>query len=104
MPFKLISWTPFPPGAFPYEQTVKGVVYKWPDVGLDLASQAQKIASFRKANNLPRASLDEVVSDLSEYTCQRLGFDSRWCSDGSTPTQAIQHVERRGCATCGAKL
>lgn len=103
-PCKLIALTPFPPGAFPYSQTVNGVTYKWPDVGLDLVSQAQKISSFRKANNLPRASLDDSIEDLNIYTCQRLGCDPRWCDDGVTKQVHIQTNTGGGCRTCGVRI
>ena len=94
----------FVPGGYPYEQSVNGKIYKWQDIGLDIVSQARKIAGFRKANGIERSSVDECVDDVSAFTCQRLGCDPRFCSDGSTPTQTFQQAKSGGCASCGAKI
>jgi len=64
-PCRLIAFNPFPPGSFPYEEVHSGVIYKFPDVGLDIESQSREIAKFRKANNFPRASFAEALDDLS---------------------------------------
>lgn len=104
-PCKLISFSgSFPPGGYPYEQTVKGVTYKFPDIGLDITSQSQKISSFRKQNGFPRATLEETVEDVNLFTCLRLGCDPRFCSDGVTKQATVQKVERRGCSSCGAVI
>jgi hypothetical protein len=102
---KLFTFNPFPPGGFPFEQSVNGKIYKWPDVGLDIISQARKIVEFRKANGLPNSDVSAMVSELSEYTCQRLGQDPRFCGDGSQRNTAqVQQSQQGGCRTCGAVL
>jgi hypothetical protein len=98
---KLIAFTPFPPGAFPYSQVWQGKQYNFPDIGLDIVSQAAVIFKFRKANGLPNATLDQTIEDLNVYTCQRLGNDLRWCGDGTNVARA-QQTKSSGCRGCGA--
>lgn len=100
---KLFQFTPFPPGGFPYEQTFNGKTYKWPDEGLDIEQQSARILQFRRANRVPRRTLAEVIEDLSEFTCARLGNDPTWCGNGRR-TAKVQRVERRGCGGCGARV
>lgn len=102
---KLFTFSPFAPGGYPYEQSVNGKIYRWPDVGLDMVSQARKIAEFRRANGLPNSDVNAMVSELSEYTCARLGNDPRFCGDGSQrQTAQVQQAQKGGCSTCGAKV
>jgi hypothetical protein len=99
---KLFSFLPFPPGGFAYVQDFNGTKYNFPDIGLDISGQARLILKFRKANGLARASFDEALSDLNEFTCARLGNNSRWCGDGNTAT--MPKVEQKGCGSCGAPI
>ena len=102
---KLISYNPFPPGAFPFSQTIDGKTYKWPDIGLDIASQARTISDFRKQNGMERASFAETLDDLEFYTCERLGNDPAYCTDGGKPASARAGIPKTSrCRTCGAKL
>jgi hypothetical protein len=101
---KLIAFTPFPPGSFPFKETHNGITYDFPDVGLDIQMQSAKIASFRKANGFPRASLSEATEDLNVYTCRRLGCDPRFCSDGTQPVAIMSFPQSKGCRSCGAKV
>lgn len=102
---KLITWTPFPPNGFSYIQNWKGVDYTFPDVGLDVLGQSNVILKFRKANGVPGADLDTVISDLSIYTCARLGNSPRFCSDGTNVANPMsQGVRSKGCGGCGARL
>jgi len=98
---KLYSFNPFPPGGFPYSQVFKGVTYKFPDEGLDIQQQTARILKFRRANGVPRATFDETLEDLNEFTCARLGNDPRWCGDGRRVAQ-VQRVQSAGCKGCGA--
>lgn len=101
---KLIQFTPFPPGSFPYSQTFKGVTYNWIDEGLDIESQAARILKFRRANGVPRASFDETLEDLNIFTCARLGNDPRWCGDSTKNHPLPQKASSGGCKGCGAHL
>jgi hypothetical protein len=80
------------------------VIYKFPDIGLDINEQAKLIASFRKSNAFPRATFTEAFDDLNLYTCQRLGCDPQYCSDGTSTTSAPLQVRSSGCGSCGAKV
>lgn len=102
---KLYSFSPFPPGAYPYEQVFNGKIYKFPDMGLNIEQQALKIQQFRAANGIPRSTLAETIEDLNEFTCARLGNDPKWCGDGKRAVSKIaQRTQRRGCAGCGTRL
>lgn len=96
----LISYTPFPPGQFPYVQT-EGIVKKFQG-DCDINMQAKRVYDFRKGNNLPRASLNEALEDIDRYTCQRLGNDPQYCRDTEQSFQTIHPpLAKSGCATCG---
>jgi len=101
---KLFQFTPFPPGSYPYSQVWKGIEYKFPDVGLDIQGQTQIILKFRRANGIPRATFDETLEDLNVFTCQRLGNDSRWCSQDGLGIARVQNVQSSGCRGCGARV
>lgn len=103
-PCRLVAFTPFPPGSFPYSQSYGGKTYNFPDIGLDIKGQALVISRFRKANGLPRPSLSESLDDLNVFTCQRIGCDPRFCSDGTRPQAVFIQQTGKPCATCGAKL
>jgi hypothetical protein len=100
---RLFSYTPFPPGEFPYSQVVNGVEYKFPAEGLDIYTQAMRVLKFRVANKVPKASIGEVLSDIDTFTCQRLGNDKRWCGENGKAAQ-VQKVQSRGCGGCGAVI
>lgn len=103
-PCRLIAFTPFPTGSFPYKEVHDGKIYEFPDVGLDIHEQSRAIAKFRRVNNFPRASYTEALDDLNIYTCQRLGCDPRFCSDGTASQAQPQQVQTGGCRSCGAKV
>lgn len=105
MALYLISVTRMPPGQFPYVEPGEPTM-RFPG-DCDFPTQCQRILNFRKANSKPRAAYAEVAEDLSAYTCQRLGGDSRWCRDSESKsfTEATPSVAQRhtGCATCGGR-
>jgi hypothetical protein len=103
---RLIRLTQFPPGGFPFSETVKGQTYDYPDIGLDVGQQSIAILKVRKANGLPRASIDEVQDDLISFTCMRLGCDPTYCYDGFPKGgNPVPFTQSSGsCGTCGAKV
>jgi hypothetical protein len=97
MSCRLRDKTTTPPGTFIFDQG--GRKFSGPFA----PSVAGQISSFRVANRLPRASLDESMQDLVDATCARLGSDKKYCiCDGEPipghPTQVAT------CAGCGAQL
>ncbi len=98
---KLISLTTLPPGGFVYSQDLNGKLYDFPDIGLDVRSQTNVILNFRKVNGAPRATFDETLDDLVNFTCGRLGNNPRFCSDGS---ENLKQFGNRGCSSCGIQV
>lgn len=99
----LRSYNPFPPGSFVYEQPLASGSQLFPPDGLSMDQQAKKVLAFRKGNNLPGADFGQVVTDISAYTCNRLGGMSQWCTDSDAPTPVFIGASGGGCATCGKR-
>jgi len=103
--YKLRSFEITPPGGYVYIQQ-KGITRKFASVPL-IEDQAQAVYQFRKANGLPRASLDESLADIENFTCYRLGGMIEWCydTDGSNagaPNPVLQG--KKPCKGCGVAL
>lgn len=105
-----MSWTlktlsVCPPGEFIYKQTApSGKEVKF--VNSDAYELSKKVADWRKANALPRATADEALEDMVAFTCQRLGNHPGWCYN--TDKSIAQSVPKRrtggGCSSCGAHV
>lgn len=88
---KLISRNPpFPPGGYPYYDPRTGIRYNGLEGTFD--DIMRKIQADRKRN--PRVyppdeeqgkflDLVFIGKSLDEYTCNRLGNSTRWCTDGN---------------------
>ena len=74
MPLK--SFTTLPPGGFSYTQPETKMTFRQ---YLPIREQANLVLDHRKANTLPRATYNEVVDDIEEWTCLRLNNDPEWC-------------------------
>jgi hypothetical protein len=96
--FKLITYSPFPPGEFVYEQT-EGEYHKFDGSGLSMGQQAKNVLRFRAANHLPRATYVEVVQDIDAYTCARLKNNPQFVIDSDKPVEVLQ-PSTGGCASC----
>jgi hypothetical protein len=99
--FKLITYSPFPPGEFSYEQT-DGIYHKFEGMGLSVGQQAKNVLKFRTANQLGRATYVEVVQDIDAYTCARLKNNPQFVIDSDKPVEVVQ-PSSGGCSTCGVK-
>jgi hypothetical protein len=107
MKYRLRSYELTPPGGYPYAQT-EGIPRQFPSQPL-IEAQAQMVASFRRANKLPRATALEALQDIDCYTCQRLGNMPGFCvaTDQPTPVVALNQtspIVAPGCGGCGAPL
>lgn len=79
----LVSTTRIVPGGWLYKQKETG----W-EIPSDMRMApfpmaVQSIVQHRQKNNLPGATIEAATADLDTATCQRLGFDPRWCVDES---------------------
>jgi hypothetical protein len=100
----LRSYSPFPPGGFIYDQpcpACPGGIMSFTNSGLSINQQAELVLKFRQGNNLPGAKLEQVIQDISIYTCIRLGGMSQWCQDSDAPVRAMIGNSGGSCATCG---
>lgn len=97
----LRQYSPFPPGEFVYDQPYPGGVQHFPGNGLSINQQAAVVLDFRKGNKLPGASLNQVVQDISVFTCQRLGGMSQYCYDTDAPPPIIIGNTGASCSSCG---
>lgn len=68
----------------------------------EAGTQAARIAGFRKANNLPRATPVDALEDLGSFTCARLPEGNKWCADTDVPWATIVASQYGpNCSTCG---
>lgn len=97
----LITLNTLPPGGFPYTQPETGQKFHGM-VTFDMQKSA--IAQHRKANQLPRASVQEAAFDLEEFTCNRLGYDPRFCVDAKKKLlpEITQYLQNRAGHAAGA--
>lgn len=106
MSWQLINHLRVPPGEYIYRQTegIERLFRGTPDINI----QANSVATFRKANGLPRATFDEAMEDIVQYTCQRIGGHKNWCYEvraAFADASPILRVRKKGgCSSCGAKV
>lgn len=86
-----------PPGGYSYRQPETGMEF---DGNTLFRAQARQIATHRKANGLPRSTVDEASEDLMAYTCARV---PGVCTDLSGPlSQAVPGSGTRRVRKCGS--
>ena len=103
--YKLRTYDSTPPGGYVYIQQ-KGISRKFPSVPV-IEDQAQAVYQFRKANGLPRASIDEALADIENFTCYRLGGMTEWCypEDANNPGPPSGVVQgKKPCRGCGSAI
>lgn len=91
-----------PPGGWLFHQNGK----KWGP----LASKGElvgAVSDYRRANNLPRSTSDEVDQEIEHFTCFRLGGDPNYCVGADQQTRAeIASAPVQGpvgCPGCGVR-
>jgi hypothetical protein len=102
--YRLLSDSIVIPGAFKfYQDGIKTHKFTDSPVARDLATAVE---SFRKANNLARATFQEAYDDVIDYNAQRLGYDPRYFrrNPGAQQSQSFSPPPPTGCVGCGAKL
>lgn len=58
-----------------------------------------EVLAYRKGNNLPRATMEEVAEDVDSFTCNR---NPSLCYDSNVRVYE-QVRQTRGCGSCGIK-
>jgi len=106
---RLRSYDINPPGNFFYVQTqgIKHVFASHPIIeGL-----AKEVSSFRAANKLPRASVQQALEDVDHWNAARLGCHNSWTvpinSVAETKTTAMpvsSPYVTKPCKGCGATI
>lgn len=107
MRFRLKSYDQVPPGSYVYQQT-KGIKRKFGPLP-SIEMLAGEVSSFRTANNLPRASIQESLIDVDQYTCWRLGGMRAFCvavDDEARAASALSPTSpiAAPCYGCGASI
>jgi hypothetical protein len=95
----------WPNGGFSFRQGGDKPMYFPGDY--DFHTQVKTILQYRRANDLPRATEEEVAADLHHYVCSRLGFNPGICreADGTIAVTSPKSVRTaRRCGTCGARV
>lgn len=96
------------PGNYSYAQT-EGIPRAFPSLPI-IESLAQDVLSFRRANNLPRASFQECLVDVDQYNAARVGCSDRYTVPVNTPADAVTHSMAKShplitpCKGCGVTL
>lgn len=89
-----------PPGQFWYQQDGKKFGSS-PEIRL----VADRVRAFRKANQLPRSTVNEALEDIVLFTCQRLNGNPVWCYETDDPIGVlVAQAASSPCSTCGAKI
>lgn len=104
--FRLRSYDITVQGGFTYEQTV-GVYRKFgPEPLIDAV--ANQVYDFRRANNLPRATLRESLEDVDHYNCAKIGNNQNFCvpCDGQAQVAVnwTSPMVAKPCGGCGAPV
>lgn len=93
MPLRIRNPKELPNGGYPYYQNGR----KFSPM-VSFAFQVSEILTFRKDNNLPRATLADVDEDLNNFTCDR---DPKLCYDSNAARVESTYRKTSGCSSCG---
>lgn len=93
MSLRLRNPKELPPNGYPYEEHGR----RFPPM-VSFAFQVSEILTFRKTNNLPRATAIDVEDDLTAYTCR---LNSAICYDSNAPRTETNYRATVGCGSCG---
>lgn len=85
------------PGGYRYKQPETGMEF---DGNTPWKGQVQLILAHRKANNLARATYEEVWQDLEAFTCNRV---PGVCVEGVTVMTGNPQITKKPCSTCGGR-
>lgn len=111
---------PFPPGGWPYADPRSGM--RFPGMEQTFEEQVSKIIRHRLGNygagklydpakgDEKHISTEEVTYELHEYTCQRLGYDPKFCYPKDHSQQVVlrdkffETPNNRTCPKCNNAL
>lgn len=67
---------------------------------------AKSVSLFRRANKLPRATMNESLEDVDIYNCAIRGNSPEYCfeADSFLAARAGHPWFRQDCPTCGTKI
>lgn len=97
---RLARMNVFPPGGFAYVQPETGMRF---DGNTMFQAQARQIATHRRANNLPRASVEEAEEDLMATVCGRYPGVCIDTVNRAASALAARSAPRRKCGSCGGR-
>lgn len=102
MIWRLINHNDVLPGAFRYEDRQMGSHRFGPNEDID--KLAAEVSSFRTANKLKRATVEECLIDVDRFNAARVGGNPRWCVPVDSEVIHSEAAARRGtgCKGCGA--
>lgn len=96
---------PYPPGGFPFQDRITGKNYR--DMSASFEVRVAQIVNDRLANkrlitNQNQVSPSAVAQELSEYVCEQLNGNTRYCS-GAAPRVSVPQAFESGkaCKFCG---
>jgi hypothetical protein len=75
----LNTTTELPPGGWLYSQPLADGSARAFKGMMPFGQFCSMVLAFRQANSLPGATGNQVMDDVDNFTCQRLGDDPRWC-------------------------
>jgi len=84
MTYRLKDRMMVPPGGYSYTQVETGRTYD----GQSLEETVQFFMKHRASNSLARTSHDEVLDDVEDQICKRLGFE--WCKNMAVDSWGFQ--------------
>lgn len=102
--FRLRSYDQSPPGGFPYVDPSGKTFASQPLI----EAQAQIVASWRAANNKPRAGVRDALVDIDHYTCARMSNNTGFCvpcdPSGAVALNVSSPIIAPPCSGCGAPV
>ena len=106
MPLK--NTNTLPPGGWIYEQPDNNgkIVKKFKSMS-PFKEACNEILKCRQANHFNRATLQQVMEDVDEFTCKRLGFDQNFVKKKAVtfvPTKLFSPLHLRGLASRAGNL
>jgi hypothetical protein len=97
---RLRNLNQMPPGGYAYVQAETGMKF---DGNTPFRAQSFQIAAHRKANGLPRSTVQEAAADLEATVCAR---HPGVCFDNTKPNDyglIFPKAKAGGCASCGGR-